>query len=44
MSLQQAAQPKYANGFGRRRVEKEGGVRLENKLQSGKSSLSRSSN
>ncbi|XP_021628133.1 polyadenylate-binding protein-interacting protein 3 isoform X4 [Manihot esculenta] len=42
MSLQQAAQPKYANGFGRRRVEKEGGVRLENKLQSGKSSLSRS--
>ncbi|KAF2323606.1 hypothetical protein GH714_036294 [Hevea brasiliensis] len=43
MSLQQAAQPKaYANGFGRRRAEREGGARLENKLQSGKSSANRS--
>ncbi|KAG8656484.1 polyadenylate-binding protein-interacting protein 3 isoform X3 [Manihot esculenta] len=37
MSLQQAAQPKfYANG--RRRAEREGGARLDNKLQSGRSS------
>lgn len=45
MSLQQASQPKsYANGFGRRRAEREGGARLDNKLQSGKSNLNRSSN
>ncbi|XP_020533952.1 polyadenylate-binding protein-interacting protein 3 isoform X3 [Jatropha curcas] len=45
MSLQQSTQPKsYANGFGRRRAEREGGTRLDNKLQSGKSNLNRSSN
>ncbi|EEF41019.1 conserved hypothetical protein [Ricinus communis] len=44
MSLQQPTQPKsYANGFGRRRAEREGGARLDNKLQSGKSNPNRSS-
>ncbi|XP_065866782.1 polyadenylate-binding protein-interacting protein 3-like isoform X2 [Euphorbia lathyris] len=43
MSLQQAAQSKsYNNGFGRRRAEKDGGTRLDNKLQSGKPNLNRS--
>lgn len=43
MSLQQPTQPKlYANGFGRRRAEKEGGAKLDSKLQSGKSIPNRS--
>ncbi|XP_021648996.2 polyadenylate-binding protein-interacting protein 3 isoform X4 [Hevea brasiliensis] len=43
MSLQQGSQPKfYANGVGRRRAEREGGARLDNKLQSGKSNSNRS--
>jgi hypothetical protein len=45
MNLQQAVQPKLsANGFGRRRGEREVGTRLENKSQSGKSNPSRSTN
>ncbi|KAL3511640.1 hypothetical protein ACH5RR_024357 [Cinchona calisaya] len=37
MSLQQVVQPRSAaNGFGHRRIEKDGGPRLESKLQSGK--------
>lgn len=37
MNLQQAVQPRSSsNGFGRRRVEREMGTRLENKLPSGK--------
>lgn len=45
MSLQQAMQPKSsANGYGRRRAERDAGSRLENKVQSGKSNLNRSNN
>ncbi|KAG6727615.1 hypothetical protein I3842_02G134200 [Carya illinoinensis] len=45
MNVQQAVQPKLsANGFGRRRGDREVGTRLENKLQSGKSNPSRSTN
>ncbi|WCJ39463.1 Polyadenylate-binding protein-interacting protein 3 [Euphorbia peplus] len=45
MSLQQAAQSKsYINGFGRRRTERDGGTRSDNKLQSGKPNLNRSGN
>lgn len=43
--MQQSVQPKLsANGFGRRRGDREVGNRLENKLQSGKSNTSRSTN
>lgn len=42
MNLQQVAQPRsFANGFGRRRGEREMGSRQDNKLQSGKSNPSR---
>ncbi|XP_044496279.1 polyadenylate-binding protein-interacting protein 3-like isoform X2 [Mangifera indica] len=42
MNLQQVVPPKStANGFGRRRGEREGGTRLENKLSSGKSNSAR---
>lgn len=42
MNLQQVAQPRSSvNGFGRRKVEKETGTRLENKLQTGKTNSSR---
>lgn len=42
MNLQQVMPPKStANGFGRRRGEREGGTRLESKLQSGKSNSGR---
>ncbi|XP_031261830.1 polyadenylate-binding protein-interacting protein 3-like isoform X1 [Pistacia vera] len=42
MNLQQVVPPKStANGFGRRRGEREGGTRLENKLPSGKSNSAR---
>ncbi|KAG6669116.1 hypothetical protein I3843_01G212800 [Carya illinoinensis] len=45
MNMQQAVQHKSsANGFGRRRGDREVGTRLENKLQSGKSNPSRSTN
>ena len=45
MNLQQAVQPKLsANGFGRRRGEREVGTRTESKSQSGKSNPSRSTN
>ncbi|KAJ4836846.1 hypothetical protein Tsubulata_018475, partial [Turnera subulata] len=45
MNLQQAMQPKASsNGFNRRRGEREGGPRLENKMQSGKLNPNRSSN
>ncbi|CAK7356548.1 unnamed protein product [Dovyalis caffra] len=45
MNLQQAMQPKSsANGFGRRRAERDWGTRFENKVQSGKSHTNRSSN
>lgn len=45
MSLQPAVQPKpSANGFGRRRVERDPGTRSENKLQSGKSNHGRVAN
>ncbi|XP_027125864.1 polyadenylate-binding protein-interacting protein 3 isoform X2 [Coffea arabica] len=44
MSLQQAVQPRSAaNGFGRRRTEKDGGPRLDSKLQTVKANSSRSS-
>lgn len=42
MNSQQLVLPKVtANGFGRRRGEREGGTRLENKLPSGKSNSAR---
>ncbi|KAA8540254.1 hypothetical protein F0562_024183 [Nyssa sinensis] len=45
MSLQQVVQPRSSsNGFGRRRVEREIGTRLENKSQSGKTNPSRLTN
>ncbi|XP_061948891.1 polyadenylate-binding protein-interacting protein 3-like isoform X4 [Populus nigra] len=45
MSLQQAIQPKSsANGFGRRRTERDWGTRFENKVQSGKAHTNRPSN
>lgn len=35
--MQQPVQPRpYANGYGRRKVEKEMGTRLESEVQSGK--------
>ena len=44
MSLQQAVQPRSAaNGFGRRRTEKDGGPRLDSKMQTVKANPSRSS-
>lgn len=43
--MQQAVHSKSsANGFGRRRGEREGGARVENKSQSGKANHSKSSN
>ncbi|KAJ6342520.1 hypothetical protein OIU78_010451 [Salix suchowensis] len=45
MNLQQAMQPKSpANGFGRRRADRDWGTRFENKVQSGKAHTNRSSN
>ncbi|CAN1286730.1 Polyadenylate-binding protein-interacting protein 4 [Linum perenne] len=45
MSIQQSVQPKSStNGFNRRRNDREGGFRLENKPQSGKLSQGRSIN
>ena len=42
MNMQQAVLPKSsANGFGRRRGDREVGARLENKGQSGKSNQGR---
>ena len=42
MNMQQVAQPRsFANGFTRRRGEREMGSRQDNKLQSGKSNSSR---
>ncbi|GMI72369.1 CTC-interacting domain 4 [Hibiscus trionum] len=42
MNIQQALLPKSSsNGFARRRGDREGGVRLENKVQSGKSNQGR---
>ncbi|XP_039016284.1 polyadenylate-binding protein-interacting protein 4-like [Hibiscus syriacus] len=42
MNIQQALLPKSsANGFARRRGDREGGARLENKVQSGKSNQGR---
>lgn len=45
MITQPTVNPKSsANGFGRRRGEREGGARVENKSQSGKANHSRSTN
>lgn len=45
MNLQQTMQPKSpANGFGRRRADRDWGTRFENKVQSGKAHTNRSSN
>ncbi|KAF8025787.1 hypothetical protein BT93_F2574 [Corymbia citriodora subsp. variegata] len=42
MNFQQLAHPKYsANGIGRRKSEREGGMRLDNRLHSGKSGISK---
>ncbi|KAM7476072.1 hypothetical protein LguiB_023315 [Lonicera macranthoides] len=41
MNLQQVVQPRSANGFGRRRVERESGNRLDNKSQTGKTNSSK---
>lgn len=42
MNLQQVMPPKStANGFGRRRGERDGGTRMESKLQPGKSNTVR---
>ncbi|KAK4269111.1 hypothetical protein QN277_022311 [Acacia crassicarpa] len=41
MNLQQVGQPKSFNGYGRRKFEREGAFRSENKNQSGKSNASR---
>ncbi|KAJ7963228.1 polyadenylate-binding protein-interacting protein 3-like [Quillaja saponaria] len=42
MNLQQVVQPKSSsNGYGRRKADREGGTRMENKMQSGKSNSSR---
>uniref|UniRef100_A0A5B7ASG1 Putative polyadenylate-binding protein-interacting protein 4 isoform X1 n=1 Tax=Davidia involucrata TaxID=16924 RepID=A0A5B7ASG1_DAVIN len=45
MNLQQVVQPRSSsNGFGRRRVERDSGARLENKSQSGKTNSNRLTN
>lgn len=41
MNLQQVVQPRSANGFGRRKVEKESGTRVDNKLVTAKTNSSR---
>ncbi|XP_061365138.1 polyadenylate-binding protein-interacting protein 3-like isoform X2 [Gastrolobium bilobum] len=41
MSLQQAGQPKSSNGYGRRKSEREGAIKSENKIPSGKLNASR---
>lgn len=41
MNLQQVVQPRSANGFGRRRVEREIGNRSDNKSQTGKTNSSK---
>lgn len=41
MSLQQVGQPKSFNGHGRRKSEREGAFRSENKNHSGKSNVGR---
>ncbi|XP_054781692.1 polyadenylate-binding protein-interacting protein 4-like isoform X3 [Prosopis cineraria] len=41
MNLQQVGQPKSFNGYGRRKSEREGAFRSENKIQSGKSNSTR---
>lgn len=41
MNFQQAVQPRSANGFGRRKVEKETGNRADNKLVTGKTNSGR---
>ncbi|XP_028784454.1 polyadenylate-binding protein-interacting protein 3-like isoform X1 [Neltuma alba] len=41
MNLQQVGQPKSFNGYGRRKSERDGAFRSENKIQSGKSNASR---
>lgn len=41
MNLQQVGQPKSSNGYGRRKSEKEGATKSDNKVPSGKSNTSR---
>lgn len=41
MNLQQISQPRSANGFGDRKVEKETGTRVDNKSETGKTNHSR---
>lgn len=41
MNLQQVGQPKSSNGYGRRKSEKEGTAKADNKIPSGKSNASR---
>ncbi|KAJ1407124.1 LsmAD domain, partial [Sesbania bispinosa] len=44
MNLQTAGQPKSANGFGRRKSEKEGSTKSDNRMPPGKSNASRLAN
>ncbi|KAK7335854.1 hypothetical protein VNO80_27946 [Phaseolus coccineus] len=44
MNLQQAGQPKSSNGYGRRKSEREGAIKSENKILSGKLNASRLTN
>ncbi|RDX76156.1 Polyadenylate-binding protein-interacting protein 4 [Mucuna pruriens] len=44
MNLQQAGQPKFSNGYGRRKSEREGTSKTENKILSGKLNSSRLAN
>ncbi|KAK7402246.1 hypothetical protein VNO78_14357 [Psophocarpus tetragonolobus] len=44
MNLQQAGQPKSSNGYGRRKSEREGATKSENKILSGKLNASRLAN
>ena len=41
MNLQQAGQLKSSNGYGRRKSEREGATKLENKIPSGKLNANR---
>jgi len=42
--MQQAGQPKSSNGYGRRKAEREGAIKSENKTLSGKLNASRLTN
>ncbi|KAL6495954.1 Polyadenylate-binding protein-interacting protein 3 [Orobanche gracilis] len=43
MNMQQVAQPRSSNGYGRRKIEKDNATRFDNKFQTGKSNYSRTS-